>query len=48
MDKDALIKAMEPFGIALTDYYNGKEVGGLIMHRDDGLKDEHPVEYYFR
>ncbi len=48
MKKNALIKAMEPFGLALTDYYTGKEVEKLIMHRDDGLKDEHPVEYYFR
>ena len=48
MKKNALIKAMEPFGIALMDYYSGKEVEKLIMHRDDGLKDEHPVEYYFR
>ncbi len=48
MKKNALIKAMEPFGLALMDYYNGKEVGELIMHRDDGLKDEHPVVYYFR
>ena len=48
MKKNALIKAMEPFGLALMDYYTGKEVGKLIMHRDDGLKDEHPVEYYFR
>ena len=48
MKKNALIKAMEPFGLVLTDYYNGKEVGDLIMHRDDGLKEDHPVEYYFR
>ncbi|MHA1645967.1 MAG: class I SAM-dependent methyltransferase [Promethearchaeota archaeon] len=39
---------MEPFGLALTDYYTGKVVGELIMHRDDGSKDKHPVEYYFR
>ncbi|MHA1474530.1 MAG: class I SAM-dependent methyltransferase [Promethearchaeota archaeon] len=48
MKKNALIKAMEPFGLALMDYYTGKEVGELIMHRDDGSKDVHPVEYYFR
>lgn len=49
MKKSALINAMEPFGLALTDYYyNRKKVGKLIMHRDDGLKEEHPVEYYFR
>lgn len=48
MKKNVLIKAMEPFGIALMDYCNRKEAGGLIMHRDDGLKDDHPVEYYFR
>ncbi len=48
MKKNALIKAMEPFGLALTDYYAGNEVGKLIMHRDDGLKEDHPVGYYFR
>ena len=48
MKKSEPIKAMEPFGLALNDYYTGKEVGELIMHRDDGSRDKHPVEYYFR
>ncbi|QEE17398.1 class I SAM-dependent methyltransferase [Promethearchaeum syntrophicum] len=48
MQKNSLIKAMEPFGLALADYFLGKEVGDLFMNRDDGSKDKHPVEYYFR
>ena len=28
-------KAMEPFGLALKDYYNGKKRAKVIFYRDD-------------
>lgn len=41
-------KAMEPFGLALKDYYDGKEHVSVIFHRDDGLLDDMLIKPYFR
>lgn len=41
-------KALEPFGIALEDFYNGKKRVEIIVYRDDGLKNKVPIEYFFR
>ncbi|MFX1572527.1 MAG: class I SAM-dependent methyltransferase [Promethearchaeota archaeon] len=41
-------KAFEPFGIALEDFYNGKEGVKINLYRDDGLISEVPIGYFFR
>jgi 2-polyprenyl-3-methyl-5-hydroxy-6-metoxy-1,4-benzoquinol methylase len=40
--------AMEPFGKALKAYFQGNHEAMVVIERDDGYRDEHPVEYYFR
>lgn len=41
-------KAVEPFGIALEDFYNGKKRVEITLCRDDGLEFNVPIEYFFR
>lgn len=41
-------KAMEPFGLALIEFFEGKKYAKIIFHRDDGLKDEASIIFYFR
>jgi hypothetical protein len=48
MSNDLSNKSMEPFGLALKDYFEGKRDVKIIFHRDDGLKDENFVSHYFR
>lgn len=44
----ALLKSMEPFGLALKEFYDGNKDAKVIFHRDDGLKDEYYVSVHFR
>ena len=39
---------MEPFGLAIKDYFEGKRDVKIIFLRDDGIKDEYSVSYCFR
>jgi SAM-dependent methyltransferase len=39
---------MEPFGLALKEFYEGNKDAKVIFHRDDGLKDEYYVSVHFR
>ncbi|MFW9874318.1 MAG: class I SAM-dependent methyltransferase [Candidatus Thorarchaeota archaeon] len=39
---------MEPFGLALKEFYEGKKQVKVIFHRDDGLKVDHYIFPYFR
>lgn len=41
-------KSMEPFGLALKEFYEGNKYAKVIFHRDDGLKEDHHVFLYFR
>ena len=41
-------KSMEPYGIALKDFYKGDKNAKIVFHRDDGLKEEGPLIFYFR
>ncbi len=41
-------KSMEPFGLALKDYFEGKIDAKIIFHRDDGLKHDYFVSHCFR
>ena len=41
-------KAMEPFGIALEDFYNGNRNAEITLIRDDGVEWKVPIEYFFR
>jgi hypothetical protein len=43
-----LLKSMEPFGLALKEYYEGNEQAKVIFHRDDGIRDEYYVSHCFR
>ena len=39
---------MEPFGLALKEYWEGNKDANVIFHRDDGLADEFFVNHCFR
>lgn len=39
---------MEPFGLALKDFYNGKKRAKVIFYRDDGLKTKLHIKPFFR
>ncbi len=39
---------MEPFGLALKDYWDGNKLAKVIFHRDDGLVDDYFVRDCFR
>lgn len=39
---------MDPFGKALKDFFNTKKKNFVYILRDDGLKEEHAISYYFR
>ncbi|MFX1344500.1 MAG: class I SAM-dependent methyltransferase [Promethearchaeota archaeon] len=41
-------KSMEPFGLALKDYFEGNKQAKVIFHRDDGLREELYIFPYFR
>lgn len=41
-------KSMEPYGLALKDFYDGNKNVKIVFHRDDGLKEEAPLSFYFR
>jgi SAM-dependent methyltransferase len=43
-----LLKPMEPFGLALKEFYQGNEQAKVIFLRDDGLRDEYFVSQCFR
>ena len=42
------LKPMEPFGLALKEFYEGNEQAKVIFLRDDGLRDEYFVSQCFR
>lgn len=39
---------MNPHGLAMLDFYNGDTSAKIIIHRDDGLKEELPASKFFR
>ncbi|MFX1388250.1 MAG: class I SAM-dependent methyltransferase [Promethearchaeota archaeon] len=41
-------RAMEPFGLALEDFYNGKKRAKVTFYRDDGLKTKLHIRPFFR
>lgn len=41
-------KSMEPYGLALKDFYNGNKNVKIVFNRDDGLREEAPINFYFR
>lgn len=41
-------KSMEPYGLALKDFYNGNKNVKIVFHRDDGLMEEALLNFYFR
>ncbi|MFX1371853.1 MAG: class I SAM-dependent methyltransferase [Promethearchaeota archaeon] len=43
-----MLKAMEPLGLALKDFYSGKKRAKVIFYRDDGLKSELLIRTFFR
>ncbi|MHA2122182.1 MAG: class I SAM-dependent methyltransferase [Promethearchaeota archaeon] len=43
-----LLKPMEPYGLALKEFFEGNRNAKAIFHRDDGLKEDHFVANYFR
>ena len=43
-----LLKPMEPYGLALKEYFEGNRNAKAIFHRDDGQTENHFVANYFR
>ena len=41
-------KSMEPYGLALKDFNAGNRNVKMVFHRDDGLKEEALLNFYFR
>lgn len=41
-------QAMEPYGVALLDYFQGESYAELLFRRDDGKEVVLPVSYFFR
>ena len=41
-------EAMEPYGQALLDFFNGESLATIVAHRDDGLADDLPASVFFR
>ena len=41
-------KSMEPFGLALKEFYEGNKQAKVIFNRDDGLREDLYVFPYFR
>ena len=39
---------MEPYGLALIDYFNGDHSAKQTFHRDDGIDFEMPISVFFR
>lgn len=39
---------MEPYGLALKDYWEGNKLAKVIIHRDDGRLDDYIVSQCFR
>jgi SAM-dependent methyltransferase len=39
---------MEPYGLALMDYFNGDHSAKQTFHRDDGIDFEMPISGFFR
>lgn len=43
-----VLKSMDPFGLALLDYFKGDTSAKIIIQRDDGFKDKLPISLFFR
>ena len=41
-------EAMEPFGLALLDYFRGNESATFVVRRDDGLHTTLPAGHFFQ
>ena len=41
-------RAMEPYGLALFDYYNGDATASVVERRDDGEQGDLPMGSFFR
>ena len=43
-----LLKSMEPFGLAIKDFYERNQQAKVIFHRDDGIEDDFYISQCFR
>ncbi len=41
-------KSMEPYGLALVDFFNGDSSVTAVIHRDDGYRADLPISLFFR
>ena len=39
---------MEPYGLALLDFFNGDDSAKIVIYRDDGLKEDFLISFFFR
>jgi 2-polyprenyl-3-methyl-5-hydroxy-6-metoxy-1,4-benzoquinol methylase len=39
---------MSPYSSALLDFFNGDRLAKVIVHREDGLKSDMPMDVFFR
>ncbi|HPA14787.1 MAG TPA: class I SAM-dependent methyltransferase [Desulfobacterales bacterium] len=41
------LASIKPYRQALYDFYNGDTSAKIVIHREDGLKEYHPISTYF-
>jgi SAM-dependent methyltransferase len=41
-------KSMRPYGLALLDFFNGDDSAEIVIYRDDGLKEDLLISFFFR
>ena len=41
-------QSMEPYGLALLDFFKGDTSAKVVIHRDDGLTTDLPMSVFFR
>ena len=41
-------KSMKSYGLALLDFFNGDASAKVVIYRDDGLKEDLPISFFFR
>ena len=47
-DEDMNSQSMQPYGLALMDFFNGDTSAKVTSHRDDGQTEDLPLDVFFR
>lgn len=47
-DEQMNSQSMEPYGLALLDFFHGDTSAKVVIHRDDGRAEDLPLDVFFR